>query len=65
MRAIDIIHQKRDRGELSRKEIKFFTKGFNNDGEGLAAVGDRLLSASAWSDDQVEHLPLFYRLIDQ
>ncbi len=30
MRAIDIIIKKRDKGELTRKEIEFFINGFNN-----------------------------------
>ncbi|UCD97461.1 MAG: thymidine phosphorylase [Chloroflexota bacterium] len=30
MRAVDIIIKKRDRGELTREEIKFFINGFNN-----------------------------------
>jgi thymidine phosphorylase len=32
MRALDIIIKKRDQGELSRREIEFFIKGFT-DGE--------------------------------
>jgi pyrimidine-nucleoside phosphorylase len=42
MRAIDIIIKKRDREELSRKEIEFFIQGFN-DGE----IPD--YQASAWA----------------
>jgi pyrimidine-nucleoside phosphorylase len=42
MRAIDIIIKKRDRGELTRKEIEFFINGFNS-GE----IPD--YQASAWA----------------
>jgi pyrimidine-nucleoside phosphorylase len=42
MRAIDIIIKKRDKGELTRKEIEFFITGFNN-GE----IPD--YQASAWA----------------
>jgi pyrimidine-nucleoside phosphorylase len=42
MRAIDIIIKKRDRGELTRKEIEFFINGFN-----IGEIPD--YQASAWA----------------